>query len=123
MRISAVRRSSSTAPRTGVPDRRQRVAFGRDQVEVVAFPDVGDAGLDPAPQQNAVVGRLAAAARIEGRLVQHDAVGPGRQHDRVPVAQGLVVEFEPVRPPGVLAHDGSLLPVPRPPSRMLYQGP
>jgi hypothetical protein len=70
--------------------------LGWDQVEIVALPDAHDAGLDPAPEQNAVVGRLAAAARVEGRLVQDDAVGPGREHGRVPVPQGLVVEFKPV---------------------------
>ena len=45
---------------------RNGIALGRDQVEVVPLPGAGDAGLHTAPEQHAVIGRLAAAAGIEG---------------------------------------------------------
>ena len=51
---------------------------GRDQVEVVALAGADDAGLHALPEQHAVVRRLAAAARVEGRPVQHDARPPDR---------------------------------------------
>src|SRR5579859_2950698 len=70
---------------------RQRVTLGRDQVQVVALARAGDAGLHPAPQQHAVIGRLAAAAGVERRPVQDDALGVGREHGGVPLAQRLVV--------------------------------
>jgi hypothetical protein len=70
--------------------RRQRVAFGRDQVQVVALARPLDPGLHPAPQQDAVVGRLAAAARVEGGPVKHDPVGVGREHRAFPFPQRLV---------------------------------
>ena len=84
--------------------RRQRVAFGRDQVEVIALARADDPGLHAAPQQHAVIGRLAAAARIERRPVQDDALGVGREHRGVPFPQRLVVQLEPVRAPLRLAH-------------------
>ena len=92
--------------------RRQRIGLGRDQVELVRLAGAVDVGLHAAPEQYAVVRRLTATARVEGRAVQHDALGPGRQHGRVPLAQGLVVEFEPVRMPAivrVVRHPSSLL--------------
>ena len=56
--------------------RRDRVALGGDQVDVVGgLAGAGDPGLHAAPEQHAVVGRLAAAAGIERGAVEHDAVG------------------------------------------------
>src|SRR6185369_15484559 len=49
------------------PNRRQRVARLRDQIEVVALARARDPGLHAIPQQHAVIRRLAATARIEGR--------------------------------------------------------
>src|SRR5262244_1583179 len=89
---------------------RQRVAFGRDQVEVIALAGADDVGLHPAPQQDPVVGGLALAARIVRRPVENDSLGIAGQHDRIPFAQRLVVQFQPVRPPLNLTHPGSLLP-------------
>ena len=78
VRISAVRRSSSSAPRTAVPGGRNRVALGRDQVELVALAGADDAGAHAAPEQHALVRRLPTAAGIERRPVQHDpaVLGP-----------------------------------------------
>jgi predicted TIM-barrel fold metal-dependent hydrolase len=56
-------------------------------------------------QQHAVIGRLAAAAGIERRPVQDDALGVGREHRGVPFAERLVVQFEPVRAPLRDVHD------------------
>ena len=79
------------------PGRGQRVAVRGQQVEVVALARAHDPGLHPAPQQDAVVGRLAAAARIERGPVEHDPLlGVGIEHDGVPLAQRLVRELEPV---------------------------
>jgi hypothetical protein len=76
--------------------RRQRVVLGGDQVKVVTLAGAHDPGLHATPEQHPVVGWLATAARIEGRGVQHDPVRAGREHDRIPLAERLVVEFEPV---------------------------
>ena len=64
----------------------------------------------PPQQQDSLVGGLAATARVERRGVKDDALGIAGQHHRVPFAQGLVVEFQPVRAPLSLTHPGSLLP-------------
>ena len=52
-----------------------------------------------------VAERLAAAAGVERRPVQDDALGVGREHRGVPFPQGLVVQFESVRAPLRLVHD------------------
>ena len=75
----------------GGAGRRDRVGLVGDQVEVIGLAGAHDAGLHPAPQQHAVVRRLAAAARIEGRTVKHDPVRAGGQHYGVPLAQGLII--------------------------------
>src|SRR5262249_18142367 len=54
--------------------RRYRVAFRRDQVLLVALAYPDDAGLDAAPQEHAVVRRLAAAARVKRGTVENDPV-------------------------------------------------
>ena len=79
-------------------DRRDRVALGRDQVEVVALAGADDPGLHALPQQHAVVRRLATAARVEGGPVQHDAASgsDARATVHVPLAQGRVGEVEPL---------------------------
>ena len=64
--------------------RRHRIAVGRDQVQVIALAGAGDAGLHAAPQQHALVRRLAAAAGVEGRPVQDDAVLAGLRARRRP---------------------------------------
>jgi hypothetical protein len=87
---------------------RQRVTLGRDQVQVVALARAHDGGLHAAPQQHAVIGRLAAAARVERGPVQDDALRVGREHGAVPLPQRLVVQFQPVRAPLRLTHAGSL---------------
>ena len=91
-------------------DGRQWITFGRDQVEVVALPYAGDAGLHPAPEKYALVRGLPPAARVERRGVKDDALGIAGQNHSIPFAQGLIVEFQPVRAPLSLTHPGSLLP-------------
>ena len=87
--------------------RRQRVTLGGDQVGVVALAGADDPGLHALPQQHAVVRRLATAARVERRAVQHDALlGIGVQDRARPLAQGRVGKVEPVRPAMLCdAHD------------------
>jgi hypothetical protein len=81
----------------GRADRRQRVALGRDQVRVVALARAHDAGLHALPEQHAVVRRLTPAARVERRLVEHDArLGIGREHRALPLAQGRIGKIETV---------------------------
>ena len=82
VRISSVRRSSSTAPVTVVPGRRQRIALGRDQVEVVALAGAHDAGLHALPEQHAVVRRL--ARRRRGRTPSGPARCPARDRRAAP---------------------------------------
>ena len=99
VRISAVRRSSSTAPRTAVPGGGSGSVSSGTQVDVVrALARVHDPGLHAAPQQHAVVRRLAAAARVEGGPVENDPVRSGVEHHRVPLAQRLVVKVKPMCP-------------------------
>ena len=69
-------------------DRRERVALGRHQLEIVALADADDAGLHAAPEQHAVVGRLPAAAGVEGRPVEHDALGRRRRGPSRPTRAG-----------------------------------
>ena len=76
VRISAVRRVVLDRAAHRRPDRRHRIALGAARsTQVVALADADDARLHAAPEQHAVVGRLAAAARVERRPVEHDALG------------------------------------------------
>jgi len=84
-------------------DRRERVTLKRHKPQVLALVDSGDPGLHSAPEEHAVVGRLAATAGVEGRPVQHDALGVDVDHHGVPLAKGLVGEFEPGRSAMVVA--------------------
>ena len=79
----------------GGAGRRQRVTLGGHQpLLAVRLAGVDDAGLDAAPQQHAVVRRLAAPAGVERGAVEHDPALAGGQHDGVPLAQRGVVELE-----------------------------
>jgi len=75
----------------------------REEHEVVALTDADDAGLHAAPQKHAVVGRLATAAGVERRSVQHDTgfvrLGSAVQDGGVPLTQRLVGELEPMGAP------------------------
>ena len=83
VRISAVRRSSSTAPRTAGADRGQRVALGGNQVDVVALARVHDPGLHAAPEQDArgpAAGRRLLGRRRTGPARSRRGCFPGRPH-------------------------------------------
>ena len=85
--------------------RRHGIALRGHEHQVVAATSADDAGLDSAPQQRAVVRRLPAAAGVEGRPVEDDALGRAVQDHGVPLAQRLVRELEPGGPAvGVRAH-------------------
>ena len=76
-------------------DGRQRIALGGDQPDVVGVAGTDDPRLHAAPQQHALVGRLAAAARIEGGAVQHDAgLGVDGHDRRRPLAQCGVAQLQ-----------------------------
>ena len=92
--MRAVRRSSSIAPRTGVPGGGSGVALLRHEPQVVTAAGPDDAGLDAAPEQHAVVGGLSAAAGVEGGAVQDDALRIDVENHRVPLAQRGVSEVE-----------------------------
>ena len=68
--------------------RRERVALGGDQVQVVALARADDAGLYAAPEQHAVVRRLAAAAGVEGGPVEDDPVLAARRARSRPTRAG-----------------------------------
>src|SRR6188472_3310728 len=75
----------------------QRVSLGRQEVEVVTFARTDNPRPDIAPQQYAVIGRLATAAGIERRPVQHNAlIGVSEQHGSGPLAYRWVFEVEAV---------------------------
>ena len=93
--------------------RRDRVAGRGDQVEVVALAGVHDPGLHALPDQHAVVRRLAAAAGIERRPVEHDAglrIRRIRPDDRaVPLPDARIGPVQAVGVPMLFeAHPGSL---------------
>jgi hypothetical protein len=77
--------------------RWQRVALGRDQVELVALAHSGDPRLDSLPQQNSKIGRLSASSWIKCGTVEDDSVRTGREHCRIPFAKCLVGQFKSVR--------------------------
>jgi len=97
----------------GGPRRGYRVAFGRDQVQVIAFAGADDGCLQRRPRAARRDPAADRRRRVEGRAVKDDAVLAGRQHGRVPLAQALVVEFEPVGAPGRIVGQAS----------PFYQGP
>src|SRR5215468_8062430 len=80
-------------------DGRRWVTLDGDEVEIVALAGAGDTRLDTAPEQNAVVGWLATAARIERRTIQHDAaLGVAREHRAGPFAKRGIGKVEPLGP-------------------------
>src|SRR5215469_18753333 len=93
---TAIVGEGATHRRTGW---RHRITVGGYQVKVVALPGPRDPGLHTAPEQYALVRRLAATAGIERRPVKHDAVLAGMQHDGVPLSQRLIGQLETVRTP------------------------
>lgn len=75
-------------------DRGKGIAVSGNEPQVVDAASVDDARLHAAPEQHAVVGRLPAAAGVEGRSVEHDpVVGGCRDNDRLPFAKRGVAEF------------------------------
>ena len=82
-----------------------RVALGRDQIQVLAPANTFDPGFDATPEEDAVIGRLAASAGVEGRPVQDDPLFVAGQDGGIPLAQRLVRQFQPMRAAvGVVAH-------------------
>ncbi|MFC5211328.1 hypothetical protein ACFPM0_32935 [Pseudonocardia sulfidoxydans] len=77
--------------------RRDRVALGGDEVQVVAAEGADDPRPHPAPQQHALVRRLAPATGVERRPVEHDpALRVDGHHRRGEVANARIDQVETV---------------------------